>query len=139
MYKKTPTIFKNGLNSHFLLYLKDSKTPIKNHKQLTGQLLQIRNRWDIPFSIRDIRHSYGTWFIRSVNENPKEVETLAYQMGTSAKMLMNVYYDAKVVQQLHMDHEHEFDHYPQREELNKIFEKDLNTFNKKKLFCSNPK
>ena len=98
-YKKTKTEQINGKNYHYFLYLQNGN-PIKKAAQVVSQLDQIRKRWDIPYSIRHIRHSFSTWFIKKHNESNEKIAQLADQMGTSVKMLMNVYYDARVVGQL---------------------------------------
>ena len=70
----------------------------------------------------NIRHSFSTWFIKKHNESNEKIAQLADQMGTSVKMLMNVYYDARVVGQLHMDDDDDFSELTQIEE---IFKKDI--------------
>ena len=120
-YKKTRTEEINGKRYHYLLYLQNGN-PIKKATQVVSQMDQIRKRWDIPYSIRHIRHSFSTWFIKKHKESNEKIAQLADQMGTSVKILMNVYYDARVVGQLHMDDDDDFSELTQIEE---IFKKDI--------------
>ena len=87
----------------FLLYTFQKHRPIVNSKQLTNQLVEIRKRWDIPFSIRDVRHSYATWFQIFHQGRRDELYLLAENMGNSEKMLRTVYFDVQIVRKLTMD------------------------------------
>ena len=100
-----------SIDCQYLLYTFQKHLPITNSKQLTGQLTEIRKRWDIPFAIRDVRHSYATWY-QIVNEkkgNRIDLNLLAENMGNSEKMLRSVYFDVQVVKTLTIDDDFEVD------------------------------
>ena len=126
----TEKVTINGEEYKYLLYTMRDRKPLTKSSDMVQQLQHIRNRWDIPFSIRDIRHSFATWFIRLVKKNREQVKLIAWQMGTSENMLMNIYYDADVVQQLNMDSLDEFSDNPMKKDLDRMYDADLKYFRK---------
>ena len=93
----------NGKEYPYLLYVRKNKherVPLVDVGQMNTQLQQIRNRWDIPFSVRSIRHLYVTWMMQNHEIDWEMKQKLALSMGTSVKMLESVYYDAKCLDQL---------------------------------------
>ena len=131
MYKGTnDTVTINGEEYKYRLYMLRDGKPLKKSADMVQQLQNIRNKWDIPFTIRDIRHLFATWFIRKVKKNREQVRVIAWQMGTSENMLMNIYYDADVVQQLNMDSLDEFSDNDLKRELDMMYDKDMQYFKK---------
>ena len=131
MYKATnDKVTINGEEYKYLLYTMRDGKPLKKSADMVQQLQNIRNKWDIPFTISDIRHLFATWFIRKVKKNREQVRVIAWQMGTSENMLMNIYYDADVVQQLNMDSLDEFSDNDLKRELDMMYDKDMQYFRK---------
>jgi len=54
----TEKVTINGEEYKYLLYTMRDGKPLTKSSDMVQQLQHIRNRWDIPFSIRDIRHSF---------------------------------------------------------------------------------
>ena len=86
----------------FLLYDYRTNEPVLDDQSVCIQMAELRKRWDIPFSIRSLRHSFATWCIRKKLPY-NQVEQIAENMGSSMKMLRTVYYDADVLDEFSID------------------------------------
>ena len=102
-YNECPKILlKNGKMYSFLLYDYRTNEPVLDDQSVCIQMAELRKRWDIPFSIRSLRHSFATWCIRKKLPY-NQVEQIAENMGSSMKMLRTVYYDADVLDEFSID------------------------------------
>ena len=122
----TKTIIFNSEAYKYLLYAMRDRKPLTKSSDMVQQLQHIYTRWNIPFSICDIHHSFASYMVHTIGEKKiEQVKLIAWQMGTSENMLMNIYYDADIVQQLNKDSSDEHSDNPMKKELDRMYHADL--------------